>query len=167
MSSVQLAITIGIDPEAFAIGPLSVRWYGLMYVVGIMAGILVVQRMAPRLGASVDLLWDLFPVALGAGLLGGRLYYVVQNEPLDYLRDPIEIVAVWHGGMAFFGAIIGVTAAIVGFAWRRRADAWPILDAVALFAAVGQPFGRIGNIINGDVIGYPTDCGDANGARRI
>lgn len=151
-----LAITIGIDPEAVAIGPISIRWYGLMYVVGITIGTLVVQRVAPRLGASVDDLWDLFPVALVAGLLGGRLYYVVQNDPGSYLRNPFRILAVWEGGMAFFGAIIGVTIAIGAFAAVKRVAVWPLLDAVALVAAVGQPFGRIGNIINGDVIGDET-----------
>ncbi|MCK9487737.1 MAG: prolipoprotein diacylglyceryl transferase [Dehalococcoidia bacterium] len=151
-----LAITIGIDPEALALGPISVRWYGVMYVVGIAVGIMVVQRVAPRLGASVDALWDLFPMAFVAGLLGGRLYYVVQNDPASYLREPARILAFWQGGMAFFGAIIGVTIAIVAFAAVRRLEVWPLLDAVALFAAVGQPFGRIGNIINGDVIGYET-----------
>ncbi len=152
----MLAIIISIDPQAFAIGPISVRWYGLMYVVGTTVGSIVVQRVAPRLGASVDDLWDLFPIALVAGLLGGRLYYVVQNQPLAYLRNPLEIIAVWHGGMAFFGAIIAITATIVLFSRVRRIEAWPLLDAVSVFAAVGQPFGRIGNIINGDVIGYAT-----------
>lgn len=156
MVDASLAITIGIDPEAVAIGPISIRWYGLMYVAGIVVGILVLQRVAPRLGASVDDLWDLFPVALVAGLLGGRLYYVVQNDPDSYLREPSRILAVWEGGMAFFGAIIGVTIAIGAFAAVKRIAVWPLLDAVALFAAVGQPFGRIGNIINGDVIGDET-----------
>lgn len=156
MGDLQLAITIGIDPQAFGLGPISIRWYGLMYVVGIAIGVVIVQRVATRLGASVDDLWDLFPFAFVAGLVGGRLYYVVQNDLSDYLRDPLEILAVWHGGMAFFGAIIGVMLAIVLLAWVKGLKLWPTLDAVALFAAIGQPFGRIGNIINGDVLGYST-----------
>lgn len=156
MSLGPLSIVIGIDPEAFTLGPVSVRWYGLFYIVAIAAAVVVVQRLAMRLRVDIEALWDLFPIALVAGLLGGRLYYVVQNDPGSYLDRPMEIVAVWSGGMAFFGAVIGITAAILAFAWRRRTSPWPILDAVAVAAVIGQPIGRIGNIINGDIIGYPT-----------
>lgn len=156
IDSVILAITIGIDPEAVAIGPWSVRWYGLLYIVAIGAGILVAQRVVARLGTDMDTLWDLLPVALIAGLLGGRLYYMVQNDFGSYVAAPLEILAIWNGGMAFFGAVIGVTVAIALFAWNRRAAVWPLLDVVAVIAAVGQPIGRIGNVINGDVIVYPT-----------
>lgn len=151
-----LVITIGLDPIAFSFGPLAIRWYGLMYVVGIAGAIVVVRRVAPRLRADLDHLWDLMPIALAAGLLGGRLYYVAQNRPRYYLEHPLKAVAVWEGGMAFFGAIIGIAAATILFACFRRISQWPLLDAMAVAAMVGQPIGRIGNLINGDVIGYET-----------
>ncbi|MEZ4552775.1 MAG: prolipoprotein diacylglyceryl transferase [Dehalococcoidia bacterium] len=151
-----LAITISIDPVAFTLGPLSVRWYGLMYVAGILAAVLVLRRLAPRLGARVDELWDLAVLAIPAGLLGGRLYYVAQNRPGYYLDHPAEVFAVWEGGMAFFGAIIAVAAVTIAFARWRHISVWPLLDAMAVAALVGQPFGRLGNVINGDVIGYET-----------
>lgn len=153
----MLTILINIDPVAIALGPLEIRWYGLMYMVGIWSGLAVVARLAPRLGVTADEVWDFAGIGVIAGLLGGRLYYVIQNDPAHYLQHPEDILAVWQGGMAFFGAIIAVAAAVIAFArWRRR-SVWAFLDAGALFAAIGQPIGRIGNIVNGDVIGAPTD----------
>lgn len=152
-----LSITIGIDPVAFTLGGVEVHWYGIMYVVGISFAAWVVTKIAGRMGADLDALWDLFPMAIFTGLLGGRLYYVVQQEDvLDYLRDPVEIFAVWDGGMAFFGAIIAVVATIFVFARARRISPWPIFDVVSVFAVIGQMFGRVGNIVNGDVIGSAT-----------
>lgn len=153
----MLTILIGIDPVAISLGPLQIRWYGLMYLLGIGLGLWVVSRLAPRLGIHEDEPWEFAPIGLLAGLLGGRLYYVVQNNPSHYLEHPQDILAFWQGGMAFFGAIIAVTAAVIAYARWRRGPLRAFLDAGALFAAIGQPIGRIGNIVNGDVIGYPTD----------
>lgn len=89
------------------------------------------------------------------GLLGGRLYYVVQQPNLvhNYLLDPINIIAFWQGGMAFFGAIIVGFATLAICAWRYGYNPWLALDGGVLFAVVGQPIGRIGNVINGDILG--------------
>jgi len=152
-----LTILIGIDPVAFSLGSLHVHWYGLMYVVAIFTGVFITARLAPRLGVAGDDVWDFVPFGVAAGMAGGRLYYVVQNHPEHYLAHPEDIPAVWQGGMAFFGAIIAVAITILWFArWRGR-SVWALLDAGAVFAAIGQPIGRIGNIVNGDVIGYETD----------
>ncbi|MGE3962399.1 MAG: prolipoprotein diacylglyceryl transferase [Dehalococcoidia bacterium] len=151
-----LSITIGLDPVAFALGGVEVHWYGVMYVVGIAIGAWVTERIAPRMGANVDALWDLFPIAIFTGLMGGRLYFVVQDGVTDYLRTPGDIFAVWDGGMAFFGAIMAVVATIFVFARWRGLSPWPMFDAVSVFAVIGQVFGRIGNIVNGDVIGAET-----------
>jgi phosphatidylglycerol:prolipoprotein diacylglycerol transferase len=153
----MLTILIGIDPVAISLGPLQIRWYGLMYVLGIGLGLWVVSRLAARLRIHEDDPWEFAPIGLLAGLLGGRLYYVIQNNPSRYLEHPQDILAIWQGGMAFFGAIIAVTAAVIAYARWRRGPLRAFLDAGALFAAIGQPIGRIGNIVNGDVIGYPTD----------
>jgi phosphatidylglycerol:prolipoprotein diacylglycerol transferase len=95
-------------------------------------------------------------VAIPAGLVGARLYYGLQQPLSIYITEPWRIIAVWEGGMAFYGAIFAVVAVIIIMAWRMRVSIWKFLDAAVLFAAAGQFFGRIGNIINGDVIGYPT-----------
>lgn len=153
-----LAITIGMDPVAFSIGGVEVHWYGLMYVVGISIGAWVTQRIAGRMGADVESLWDLFPIAIFTGLAGGRLYFVVQDGFGDYLNNPGQIFALWDGGMAFFGAIMAVVATIIVFARVRGLSVWPMFDVISVFAVVGQIFGRIGNIVNGDVIGSATNA---------
>lgn len=149
-------IVINIDPVAFTIGPLSVRWYGLMYIVGIVIGLLVALPYARSKGIRDEQLEKLVLLAVPAGLIGARLYYVIQ-QPLDpYLTEPWRILAFWEGGMAFFGAIFAVVLVIIFYARWMKLSVWKFLDVAALFAVVGQFFGRIGNIINGDILGYPT-----------
>jgi phosphatidylglycerol:prolipoprotein diacylglycerol transferase len=153
----SLAIWIGLDPTAFRLGPIAVHWYGIMYVLAIFVGVQVARRFVAPFRAREDDLWGLLPWAIGAGLLGGRLYYVAQNRQSYYLSHPEHILASWEGGMAFFGAIGAVALTIVIFARVRHLPVLPILDVAAIFAAVGQPIGRIGNIINGDIVGYQTN----------
>jgi len=94
--------------------------------------------------------------AVPAGLIGARLYFVVQQPLGPYLADPLRIFAVWEGGMAFYGAIFAVVLVLLIAGWRMKLSILNLLDIGGLFAIVGQFFGRIGNIINGDVLGYPT-----------
>ncbi len=147
-------IRIDIDP-VIRIGGLSVHWYGVMYALAFLVafryGVLphVQARGISRAVAERALVWTII-----FGLLGARLYYVVQQPNLaDYLHNPIRIIAVWEGGMAFFGAIIGGLACVTVFCWRNRISAWLMWDAAVIFAVVGQPIGRIGNVINGDILG--------------
>jgi phosphatidylglycerol---prolipoprotein diacylglyceryl transferase len=149
-------ITIGLSPIAFSIGPLAIHWYGLGYVAGIAAGILVALPHAQRRGLTEEQIWTTVTWAIVAGLIGGRLYYVVQNDFGSFLREPATILAIWQGGMAFYGAILGVVGVIAFLHWRRGYPLLPLLDAGALVAVLGQAFGRLGNIVNGDIVGYPT-----------
>ncbi len=147
-------IRIDIDPVIHIAG-LSIHWYGVMYAVAFLVAFLygVLPHVEPR-GinrgtAERALIWTII-----FGLLGARLYYVVQQPNLaDYLHNPIRIIAVWEGGMAFFGAIVAGLATVTIFAWRNRLSMWLMWDAAAIFAVIGQPIGRIGNIINGDILG--------------
>ncbi len=157
MLGVLASITINIDPIIFQLGPLSPRWYGLMYVVGIIVGVWVVQSYANRLGINGDQIQTVLGPAIVAGLIGGRLYYVVQQPLEPFLRDPIRIIAVWEGGMAFYGAIFAVALTLVIVCRLNKIPLWPMIDTAAIFAVVGQFFGRIGNVINGDIVGPPTD----------
>jgi phosphatidylglycerol:prolipoprotein diacylglycerol transferase len=92
------------------------------------------------------------------GLLGARLYFVIQQPNLgDYLRNPIQVIAVWNGGMAFFGAIIACVITCAVFAYRNHLSVWAALDAGALFATLPQAIGRLGNIVNGDILGPPSN----------
>jgi len=149
-------ITININPVIFSIGALSARWYGLMYFVGITIGLLVAWPYAKWKGFTDEQLATVVAFAVPAGLVGARLYYVIQQPLGPFLSQPWKIIAVWEGGMAFYGAIFAVVLVILIAGWRMKISILKFLDVGALFAVVGQFFGRIGNIINGDVIGYPT-----------
>src|ERR1700730_4295883 len=147
-------IRIDLDP-VLHLGGLSVHWYGVMYAVAFLVafryGVLphVEKRGISRAIAERALIWTIV-----FGLLGARLYYVIQQPNLgDYLHNPVRIIAVWEGGMAFFGAIIAGLATVTVFSLRNRISMWVMWDAAVIFAVVGQPIGRIGNIINGDILG--------------
>jgi phosphatidylglycerol:prolipoprotein diacylglycerol transferase len=148
-------IVINLDPIAFRLGPIAVHWYGLAYVVAIAVGMFVLLRWTRRHGIHDDQIWSLFLWAALGGLIGARLYFVIQQPNLvqDYLLNPINIIAVWNGGLAFFGAIFGACLVLFFLAPRVGIDRWLVLDGGALFAAVGQIFGRFGNIVNGDILG--------------
>ena len=149
-------ITIGISPVAFSIGSLAVHWYGIMYVVAFGVAYYLGARVhvLPR-GISEGSLERLTGWAILFGLIGARLYYDVQN--LDLMHSAVDVIAVWNGGMAFYGAMIGGVTTLVVLGWRRHLPIWTLLDGAAFFAVVGQPIGRIGNIINGDILGGPSN----------
>lgn len=149
-------IPINIDPVIFYIGPLALRWYGLMYVVGIVLGLWFIRGYTMRKGITQDVVYRMLWWCVVAGLIGGRLYFVIQQPNFFsfYIKQPQHILATWEGGMAFFGAIFLVLPTIF---WRSRVERInPLvaIDAGVLFGAAGQIFGRIGNIINGDIVGY-------------
>jgi phosphatidylglycerol---prolipoprotein diacylglyceryl transferase len=146
---------LNIDPILVRIGALAIHWYGLMYVVAIAVALWTILRYTRRLGLHDDQVWSVFIWTAIAGLIGGRLYFVIQQPNLiqNYLLNPINIIAVWNGGMAFFGAIFAGSATLFLLAPRYGIDRYIAIDGGALFAAVGQIFGRVGNIINGDILG--------------
>jgi phosphatidylglycerol---prolipoprotein diacylglyceryl transferase len=151
-----------IDPVAISIGPFAIRWYALAYVVGLIGGWFYARRLAGR----VDLWGKLRPptsleiddlivwVALGV-VLGGRLGYVIFYNSAAYLAQPLEILAVWRGGMSFHGGLLGAILAIVLFARSRRLNPLAMLDLAAVVAPIGLFFGRIANFVNGELWGRP------------
>ncbi len=149
---------LNLDPILFRLGPIAVHWYGLAYVVAITVALWVTLRWARREGIHDDQTWGIFIWTAIAGLIGGRLYFVIQQPDLvkNYLLNPINIIAVWNGGMAFFGAIFAGTATLFFLAPRYGFSRFLAIDGGALFAAVGQIFGRFGNIVNGDILGQVT-----------
>ncbi|GAC1383879.1 MAG: prolipoprotein diacylglyceryl transferase [Ktedonobacteraceae bacterium] len=151
-------VYINIDPVLLHVGPLALRWYGLMYAVAILVGLWLVKGYATYKGITQAMVYRIVWWCIVAGLLGGRLYFVVQQPDLvsHYLAQPQHILATWEGGMAFFGAIFLVIPTLFWRARVERINPLVLIDAGVLFAAAGQIFGRIGNLINGDIIGYPS-----------
>lgn len=152
----NLVITIPWDP-IFQLGPLPVHWYGVGYAVAIAVGWMIGTRYLQSRGIRESQLGGLGIWAVIIGLVAGRLYYVVQSGLGYYLTHPLHIFAFWEGGMAFYGAVFAVPIAIAVFCRRLHLPLWTVLDGAALFAAIGQTIGRIGNIINGDIVGYPSN----------
>jgi len=149
--SIDALIRIGIDP-VIRLGGLAIHWYGVMYAVAFWVGWrYAVSPHLARRGVPQATIDRMVTWTIVVGLVGARLYYVVQNT--DQVHNPVDVIAVWNGGMAFFGAVIASLAALGVLAWRNRLSYWLVADAGVLFAVVGQPIGRIGNIINGDILG--------------
>jgi phosphatidylglycerol:prolipoprotein diacylglycerol transferase len=148
------------DPIAFSVGPIAVRWYGIMYLVGFaMAFVLgryrIKRGLSRRVTASIldDLL---FYVVLGV-ILGGRLGYVLFYKPGYYFQHPLDIFAVWQGGMAFHGGFLGVLIAIWYLARKHQLRWLEMTDFVAPLIPLGLAAGRLGNFINGELYGRVTD----------
>ncbi len=147
------------DPVAFSLGPLAVRWYGLMYLVAFVQFILLGRyRIRTRPGLlTVEQLDDLLFYGMLGVILGGRLGQVLFYEPGYYLAHPLEILAVWKGGMAFHGGFLGVLVAM-GLWSRKHRIAWfDITDFIAPLVPLGLAAGRIGNFINGELWGRVAD----------
>jgi phosphatidylglycerol:prolipoprotein diacylglycerol transferase len=149
-----------IDPVAIAIGPVALRWYGLAYVAGLLGGWLYARWLVGRDGLWGGLkrptkpeLDDLLVwVAVGV-VLGGRLGYVLFYDLASYIEEPLEILAIWRGGMSFHGGLIGATLALALFGRRHGYDPFSIFDIAAAVVPIGLFFGRIANFINGELWG--------------
>ena len=150
-----------ISPTLFKIGPIHIRWYGLMYLFGFLASyfLIRIQPKARRIGLQKGVLQDLI-LFLALGLIvGARLGYVFfyQFPNIgDYLRNPLEIIAIWHGGMSFHGGLIGAIVAGVLFCRWRKLPVWQVADTVIVTAPIGLLLGRLGNFINGELYGRPS-----------
>lgn len=148
-----------IDPVIFHLGPLQVRWYGLMYVFGFLAAYHLVRHQIRKFDTKylVDHFENLNFVLLLGMIFGGRLGYIVFYNLDYYLAHPGEIAATWLGGMSFHGALIGLLLGGIIFCWRYRLDFWQTADLYVAAGPVGIGLGRIGNFINGELFGRVTD----------
>lgn len=148
-----------IDPAIFSIGPLQVRWYGLMYVLGFAATLLLVKYQIKKfsfkeLGVHFENLNLVLIISL---VLGGRLGYVLFYNLPYYLKHPLEILATWQGGMSFHGGMLGLIIGAVIFCRKNRLDFWRVIDLYGVTIPIGLGLGRIGNFINAELYGRITD----------
>jgi len=154
-----------IDPVLIEIGPFAIRWYALAYIAGIFIGWWYAKRLAgnPRLWAPASppltpadiddfVVWG----ALGI-ILGGRIGYVLFYDLPTYLANPLQIFAVWNGGMSFHGGFLGTILAMVLFARHRGIPPWCLIDVIAASVPFGLFFGRLANFVNGELFGRVTD----------
>jgi phosphatidylglycerol:prolipoprotein diacylglycerol transferase len=148
-----------INPEIFRIGPMAIRWYSLMYILGFLASYILVryQVKIKRLNISKEAIDSLYSYLIVGLLIGARLGYIIFYNLSFYIQNPLEIIAVWHGGMSFHGGLIGSIFAGFIFCKRYNFDFWQMADLVIVTAPIGIGLGRIGNFINGELYGRPTN----------
>ena len=148
------------DPVAIHLGPLGIHWYGLMYLIGFLGVLFLgkwrIRRNPDGIVSERDLDDMLFYGALGV-ILGGRLGYVLFYQPDHFLQHPLEILAVWQGGMSFHGGFLGVLLAMWIFVRKTGKNWLAVMDFVAPLVPLGLGAGRLGNFINGELWGRATD----------
>ncbi len=149
----------GFDPVALQLGPIAIRWYGLMYLVGFAGGwwlgrVRAARADAPVTPVQVDDL--VFYVALGV-ILGGRVGYMLFYGFDQLVENPLNLLRIWEGGMSFHGGLLGVIVAMVVFARKTACGFFRLADFVAPLVPIGLFAGRIGNFINGELWGKPAD----------
>lgn len=148
-----------IPPDILHIGPFRIRWYAVMYVIGYLVGD-VLARYRIRRGRSLltrPQIDSLLVYAMIGMLLGARLVYIVVYGRFDLWHDPLEALRIWHGGLSFHGAILGMAVASAVFARREKLPWLGVVDTIAVCGAPGLFFGRIGNFINAELYGRVTN----------
>lgn len=147
------------DPVALQLGPVAIHWYGLMYLLGFLAGWWLgrLRAAAPGSGWRNDEPSDLLFYGAVGVVLGGRLGYVVFYDLGSYLQDPAAVLQVWRGGMSFHGGFLGVLVAMAAYARRSGRRFFQVTDFIAPLVPPGIFAGRVGNFINGELWGAPTD----------
>jgi len=151
-------VTVNFNPILIELGPIRVSWYGLMYVLGFFASYLLVRYQMKKkdFGVSKLEVENLFFYLILGLIIGARLGYVLFYDLKMYLKDPLEIFAIWHGGMSFHGGLIGVLIVAILFSWKNKKSFWKIADLFIVTAPIGLGLGRIGNFINGELYGRVT-----------
>lgn len=147
-----------IDPVALRLGPLSVHWYGLMYLLGFWGGWWLLLKRAPRMHPplSRDTVNDLvFYIIMGV-IVGGRLGYTFFYNFSGFVQNPLVLLRIWEGGMSFHGGLIGVVIAFIWFARTHQLKVFDVGDFAVPMIPLGLFTGRIGNFINGELWGAPT-----------
>jgi phosphatidylglycerol---prolipoprotein diacylglyceryl transferase len=148
-----------ISPVIVSLGPVQLRWYGTMYLLGFLAAYWFLKRFTAKRSGSFEgerILDFLAYAALGI-VVGGRLGYVLLYNIGYYIQHPLEVFALWHGGLSFHGGFIGVALTGWWFARRNGLSLYEIADAVVIPLPIGLGLGRIGNFINGELFGRPTE----------
>ena len=148
-----------IDPVIFSLGPISLRWYGLMYLVAFGLAWFLANRAASKnnSGWTEQQVSDLLFVGFMGVILGGRIGYVLFYQFDMFLQDPLYLFKIWTGGMSFHGGLLGVLTAMAWFAWRNNKGYLQLGDFVAPLIPLGLGAGRLGNFINAELWGRTTD----------
>jgi len=151
------AITWNVDPEIFSIGSLSIRWYGLLFATAFLSGYIVFTRYLKTERLTPEMLDQLLIyMALGT-VIGARLGHCFFYEPEYFLKNPVEILKIWKGGLASHGAAIGILLTLWLYVRKHRLSFLWLMDRIVIVVALGGAFIRLGNLFNSEIYGLPTD----------
>lgn len=150
-------ITVPIDPIILSIGHYHLRWYSLIVVAAIAIGLWVSAREAARKGFLKDDVYNAALVVILVGLVGARIFHVIDHWMDEYAADPIRALYIWEGGLAIWGGVIGGFIAVAIISFRRKWRLPRLLDALAPGLVLGQAVGRVACLITGDAMGKPTN----------
>lgn len=148
-----------IDPVAFSLGNIHVRWYGIMYLLTFIIGYFLITYFAKerKLKVTNDWISDLLMTILFGVILGGRLGYVLFYNLSYYLNNPMDIIKVWEGGMSFHGGMLGVILGLALFAKIKKLAFYKLTDTIIPIVPIGIMLVRIGNFVNGELYGRVTE----------
>lgn len=146
-----------IDPVLIKIGFIQIRWYGLSYIVGLLLSFHMIKKPFLRLGVSVDHVMNLMTYSILGVILGGRFGYIIFYHLSHYIQNPLDIFAVWKGGMSYHGAAIGLMVTFICYARYLKRNPLDFLDLLGLGAPFAVFLGRLANFINGELYGRVTD----------
>lgn len=142
-----------IDPEIFSLGPFTVRWYGVMVAAGFLAALHLLRLRLRRRGYDPDrveqLATEIVVCAIGGGLVGARVMFVIDNWNRQFRDNPWEAIRLWEGGLVFYGGFFGAVLLLLLWAWRRSIDIPAMADIIAPCLPLGHALGRIGCFLNG------------------
>lgn len=146
-----------MHPILVKIGPITIHYYGLMYVIAITLGLVLIIKEVRRkaIDVSTEDLFDLLLWTIPVAILGARIYYVAFQWGY-YSQHPLDMVKVWEGGLAIHGGVIAGAIAVYLFCRVKKVSFWALTDAISPSLILGQAIGRIGNLMNGDAYGLPT-----------
>ena len=145
------------NPEIFHLGGLSVRWYGLLFAAGFYVGYLVMERFFKKENVPIAVLDKLAMYMIVSTVIGARLGHCLFYEPAYYLSNPIEILYIWHGGLASHGAAIGIIFALFLFSKTQKKSFWWVIDRIVIVVALAGFFIRTGNLMNSEIYGHTTN----------
>jgi phosphatidylglycerol:prolipoprotein diacylglycerol transferase len=148
-------VNVAFDPRIAYLGPFELGWHGIFTALAVLCAIWIGLRLAERRGLPAEALTEVVIWAVIAGLIGARLFHVLDHLP-NYVAHPLNVLAIWEGGIAVYGAFLGGIAGGWLAARRMHLPAWVLLDAAAPAMLVGQAIGRLGCLSNGDAWGAPT-----------
>jgi phosphatidylglycerol:prolipoprotein diacylglycerol transferase len=145
-----------MHPVLIQIGPLTLRWYGVMIALACLAGLLLAKKEAERKGIDKERIEDFFLYAIIGAIIGARLYYIAFTDLSQLWMNPLSVFAIWQGGLAIHGAILGGLMVAAFYTWRQNISFAKFTDTLAPSLILGQAIGRIGCFLNGDAHGFPT-----------